>query len=258
MAQGSGSIITQDGTVNVPTEGRSSVAFSLSGTWVATVVIEATCDDALWFSANAISPSSTNIFSAVIANIQFVVACGGFTQVRVRASAYTSGTITATWDVGDGSNPITTVVQAPVSTNAPTYSASSIAQLSLDPAGNLRTKGLTSNLAVTATGISGSAVTLTVPNVASQYHYITALEIVAYTTLARVGGAAPVLVTSTNLPGNPVWDFQSVAVIGSSERQFSSFPCAIRSSVVNTVTTVVCPATTSVIWRVNVFYYAAI
>lgn len=258
MAQGIGTIVAQDGTVSTSTMGSSTAAFTLTGTWVATVTIEATCDDTTWFAVNGVNPNNTNIFSAVISNIQVIIACGGFTQVRVRASAYTSGTINVAWAVGDGSNPITTVIQAPVSTNAPAYSASSIAQLSLDPAGNLRTKGLTSNLIVTATGTSGSAVTLTIPNVASQYHYITALEIVAYTTLARVGGATPVLVTSTNLPGSPVWNFQSAAVIGSSERQFSSFPCAVRSSVVNTATTIVCPATTSVIWRINAYYYTAV
>lgn len=114
-----------------------------------------------------------------------------------------------------------------------------------------------SNLSVTATGAAAAAVTLTLPAVAAQFHRISFIEITAYTTVARVGAATPVLVTSTNLPGSNVWTFATAAAIGSTDVRTLTFHNPYKSSVVNTATTIVCPATASVIWRVNVMYYTA-
>lgn len=113
------------------------------------------------------------------------------------------------------------------------------------------------SLAVTATGAAAAAVTLTLPAVAAQFHYITMIEIIRYAAAAITGVAAPLLVTTTNLPGNPVLDFQTAGAIGTSERQLWNPSKALKSSTVNTATTIVCPATTGVIWRVNVWYLAA-
>lgn len=112
-------------------------------------------------------------------------------------------------------------------------------------------------LAVTAVGSAGSAVTLTLPAVASQFHYITHIEIEAYATAARTGGATPTTVTSTNLPGNPAWTFETAQAVGTQVTKLAEPSMPLRSSVVNTATTIVCPATTSVIWRVNVWYRTA-
>jgi hypothetical protein len=111
--------------------------------------------------------------------------------------------------------------------------------------------------AVTAVGTSGAAVTLTLPAVAGQFHYITLIEIVKYAAAALTGSATPVTVTSTNLPGTPAFTMGTAAAIGTTERIFFTPNKALKSSVVNTATTIVCPATTSVIWRVNVWYVAA-
>lgn len=110
---------------------------------------------------------------------------------------------------------------------------------------------------VTATGAAAAAVTLTLPAVASQFHRLCHVEIEAYSTVARVGGVTPVLVASTNLPGSPVWTFASAAAIGSTDMKLFEFSAPVKASAVNTATTIVCPATTSVIWRVNVSYYTA-
>lgn len=113
------------------------------------------------------------------------------------------------------------------------------------------------NLWVTATGAAGAAVTLTLPAAVALFHRICSIEIEAYTTVARVGGAAPVLVTTTNLPGSPVWTFASAATIGSTDPKVFIFMAPVKSSVVNTATTIVCPATASIIWRINVSYFTA-
>ena len=108
---------------------------------------------------------------------------------------------------------------------------------------------------VTAVGAAGAAVTLTLPaGGAGRFHYITSIELILYNTAARTGGATPVTVTTTNLPGTPAFTFPSAGAVGTIERRElePSFP--LRSAAANTATTIVCPATTSVIWRVNVVY----
>jgi hypothetical protein len=129
--------------------------------------------------------------------------------------------------------------------------------LKTSQSGTWTTNKVPADKSVTVTGAAGAAVTLTIPAVAAQFHYIVGIEIECYTTLARVGVATPILVTSTNLPGSNTWTFATAAAIGSTDTKYFSFTNPYKSSVVNTATTFVCPATTSVIWRVNVIYYSA-
>lgn len=116
---------------------------------------------------------------------------------------------------------------------------------------------VSADLCATATGASGAAVTLTLPAVASKFHYVTGLEIVKYYSVAVIGSAAPVVVTTTNLPGSPAFTTETAGAIGTQTRQFLNPNSPVKSSVLNTATTVVCPATTSIIWRVTAYYFAA-
>jgi len=109
------------------------------------------------------------------------------------------------------------------------------------------------NLLQSVTGTSGSAVTATLPLVASQFHNITFIEIVAYTTLARVGSATPIVVTTTNL-NSLAFTFATAGAVGTTDRITNTQGFSIQSAVVGTASTIVCPATTSVIWRINVYY----
>jgi hypothetical protein len=110
-------------------------------------------------------------------------------------------------------------------------------------------------LGVTAIGAAGAAVTCTLPAAANVFHYIQCIEIVKYATAAITGSATPVTVTTTNLPGNIAFTLGTAQAVGTT--LVETFPSidTLRSAVVNTATTIVCPATTSVIWRVNVLYY---
>lgn len=110
-------------------------------------------------------------------------------------------------------------------------------------------------IAVTVTGIAGAAVTLTLPAAANVFHYIQSMEIIKYATAAISGTATPVVVTTTNLPGNIAFTMATAQAIGTTLEEDLVGIDALRSSVVNTATTIVCPATANVIWRINVFYY---
>jgi hypothetical protein len=109
-------------------------------------------------------------------------------------------------------------------------------------------------LAVTATAAAGQAVTATLPAVAGQFHYITAIQIVAYATAAKTGSATPVVVITTNLPGSPAFTFPTAMAIGTVLEQKFEFAVPLKSSVANTATTIVAPVNATAIWRINVTY----
>ena len=114
--------------------------------------------------------------------------------------------------------------------------------------------------AVTATGTSGNGVTLTLPAVAGQFHYITIIEITKFNAQSVSGSSTPRVITSTNLPGNLAWTMGNAeggTGQGSSARIVHMPAMPLRSLVANTPTTIVCPASTDNIWRINVYYEAA-
>lgn len=108
-------------------------------------------------------------------------------------------------------------------------------------------------LFATATGAAAAAVTLTLAQTAAVKHRISQIQVTAYTTAARTGGTNPVVVTTTNLNGQ-AFTFSSAAAVGTTERVIVDAASGVDSDTVNTATTIVCPATTAVIWRVNVVY----
>lgn len=119
-------------------------------------------------------------------------------------------------------------------------------------------RGDASNLCVTTTAATGVAATLTLPAAAAGlFHYITLIEIQLYATAARTGGATPVLVTTTNLPGSPAWDFDTAQAIGNTIRQTTQPTTPIKSSVAATATTIVAPIAVTGIWRITAYYYTA-
>jgi len=112
-----------------------------------------------------------------------------------------------------------------------------------------------STLGVTTTGTSGAATTLTLPApAAGQFQYIDSLEITLYSTAARTGGATPITVTSTNLPGTPSWLFSTAAAIGELERIELIAEAPLKAVTAATAVTVVCPAVTGGLWNIKAFY----
>ena len=114
-------------------------------------------------------------------------------------------------------------------------------------------------LVVTNTGASAAAVTLTLPTPgAGLRQYLTYLSINRFAASALTAAAAPVLVTTTNLPGSLVFTRPADALtLGQMDVWREDFSYPLAASAQNTAVTVVCPATTGVIWRVTAGYYIA-
>ena len=149
-------------------------------------------------------------------------------KIRIRASAFTSGNAAVSM-VSD--------------TNLP-----------LNPASGRQDP---STLAVTVTAAVGVAATATLPAVAGLRHYIDSVHIVRSATAALTASATPVLVTSTNLPGNPIMTFGSDAAgIGvDKEARLDCGSEGLAAVTLGTATTFVMPAYVGVIWRANVIYH---
>ncbi|MGV1035332.1 MAG: beta strand repeat-containing protein [Microbacteriaceae bacterium] len=78
--------------------GQGTGTFTISGTFTATLVFEATADGTNWFGVYARVPSALTVASitTIASGGTWRFACGGYQFFRIRASAYTSGTITVT------------------------------------------------------------------------------------------------------------------------------------------------------------------
>lgn len=172
-------------------------------------------------------PLYTEAVNAAAVNRMLCCAAGGLQKIRVRLSAYTGG-------------------NAAVSIN--TDDCPSISPYVRDQK--------SATLAVTVTAAAGAAATATLPAVTGLRHYVDYVHVVRSATVALTAGATPTVVTTTNLPGTPALTFGADAVgIGVDKEQRLDFGDAGMAAIaVGTATTVVCPATTGVIWRTNVAY----
>lgn len=96
-----GTISSLGGTVSITGQGVYTTTFSISGTWTATLVIEGQTPDSAWTQI-PINIITSNLpyqqFPTITTNGTYSITGGGFTNIRVRASAYTSGTVNVAID----------------------------------------------------------------------------------------------------------------------------------------------------------------
>lgn len=210
----------------------STVTLDLRGTFNLTIEVAGTVDGANWtlIPMRPINQAAIAYVAAVTGSAAgtWVGQCAGYRQVRARVTAYTSGSATTT--LAANSAPYDNLLFGPV--------ASGIG---------------------TTVGTAGAATTLTLaaPG-AGLRHYLTYLSINRFATALLTAAATPVTVTTTNLPGTLAFSVPAEAAAqGTLDRWREDFAFPIASSAQNTATTIVCPATTSVIWRVTAGFYVA-
>lgn len=172
-------------------------------------------------------PLITEAVNAATVQRMLCAATGGLQKLRVRLTVYTSG-------------------NAAVNINSD--SCASISPYVRDQ------KAAT--LMVTATAASGAAVTATLAAVAGLRHYIDRISVLRSLAAAQTAGAAPTVVTTTNLPGSPALTFGvDAGAQGADKELVLDFGGAgLAATAIGTASTVVCPVATGVIWRVNVAY----
>jgi hypothetical protein len=216
----------------IPVDGCATVALDLRGTAVLTVEIQGSFDGTNWqtIPARQFNVASVSYVAAITYTVSgaWVASCAGFRLVRARVTAYTSGAPAAVL----------------IGSSAP-----------LDQS----LIGLVTPQISTAVGAAAAAVTLTLASPgAGLRHYLTYLSIVKYAAAALTAAATPVTITTTNLPGSLAFTFPADGgVLGSIDRWREDFAFPIAAAAQNTATTIVCPVTTGVIWRVTAGFYVA-
>lgn len=159
-------------------------------------------------------------------SVHFFMPSGQLRAIRVRVSAYTSGSLSVTM-------------------NSDTQKLAHIAA-----------DARVATLFVSSTGAVGAAVTATLPAAAGLRHILREVRVTRSATAALTASATPVLVTTTNLPGGPTLTFgQDVAGIGIDKE--ASLPVGgdgLAAIAIGGATTIACPAYVGVVWRVNVAY----
>lgn len=213
-------------------DGSSTVTLDLRGTFSMTIEVAGTVDGSNWtpIPMRPVNQASVLYVAAVAGTAAgtWVGQCAGFRRIRARVTAYTSG------------------------------SATTVLAANTAPYDNLLFGPVTGNLG-TNTGAAGAAVTLTLaaPG-AGLRHYLTYLSINRFAAAVLTAAATPVIVTTTNLPGSLAFSIPAEAAAqGTLDRWREDFAYPIAASAQNTATTIVCPVTTGVIWRVTAGFYVA-
>lgn len=217
--------------VQADCDGCTTVAVDLRGTFSLTVEVHGTVDGTNWVLIPVRPQLGGGYVRGVVGTVSgiWMAGCAGFRKVRAIVTAYTSGGSTCT------------------------LSASTA--LFDDFAKN---GGVTSAVA-TAVGAAAAAVTLTLaaPGLGLR-HYITYLSINRFASALLTAAAAPVTVTTTNIPTGLAFSFGAEAAPqGALDRWREDFAFPLATTAQNTATTIVCPVTTAVIWRVTAGYYVA-
>lgn len=172
-------------------------------------------------------PLIVEVLNAINIQRVYAVRCGQLKKIRVQFTAFSAGSAACT--------------------------ITSETSQSIHPA---MFEGRPSSLLVTATGALAAAVTASLPAVTGLRHYIDFISVVKFNGAVLTAAAAPVLVTTTNLPGGPVLNFPAdAAAMGTDvERRLDWGGTGVAATAVGTATTIVCPVTTGALWRVNVGY----
>lgn len=224
----SGNIAALNGVVTCSTEGCSTVSISITGTYVGILNVEGTIDGVNWdqIPVRPVNQASYAVVLASGASGRWQGSISQFSQVRVRMTSYTSGSASAFISSSIGVNSVEAILRA-------------------------------TDQHLTATGLVGAAVTLTIPGVANgQFHYFSRLTVQRFAVAALTAGTTPVIVTTTNLPGARSFSIAAdAAAQGTIYSETLEAGVPFRSTAGQTATTFVAPATPNVIWRLSADYY---
>jgi hypothetical protein len=112
-------------------------------------------------------------------------------------------------------------------------------------------------VSLSGTATVGLGVTITIPAAAAgTFNYLLALEINMFAAALLVAAATPVLVTTTGITGTPTFSLEASAQAqGTIVTRIYQFVPPIKGSAAATAITVVAPAVTNVIWRLNAQYF---
>jgi hypothetical protein len=227
---GTGMLGAVGAEVVIAADGCAGLSLDMRGTYSLTAEVSGSVDGVNWtlIPVRLVAGASPTYIASIAGSLPGVW-CGslyGFRLVRVRCTAWVSGAASVTLTA------------------------------SLAPPDQSLSAMVTPNLG-TIIGAAGAATTLTLaaPGLGLR-HYLTYLSINRFAAAVLTASATPVAVTSTNLPGALAFTFEAdAAPLGSMIRWREDFAYPLVASAPNTATTIICPATPGVLWRVTAGFY---
>ena len=230
-----GNITSGASVITINADGCATTTLLVGAGLTGTLVLEGSLDNTNWQSIpmRTLLPGGgfgTYLQLMVLtgASILFTGACPQFSQLRTRCTAYTSGSASVTLAADNAVTSVDALLRA-------------------------------SDGHVTNTGVAEAAVTLTLaaPPV-GLFHHITRLIIQRHAAALLTAAATPVIVTTTNLPGSRAFSIPAdAAAQGTVYSEICEPATPMRSSATATATTIVCPVTAGVIWRVSADFITA-
>lgn len=225
-----GTLAAAGATVEIDSDGASSVGILVTGTYVGTIAVEGTLDGVNYDPIPVKPINAGGIWVLTLASGatgRWQGPCGVFRKTRLRMPAWTSGAASVLIMADNGVSDITVSPKA-------------------------------ADGHQTATALVGVAVTLTLPApAAGLFHIITRLQVQRHASAALTAAATPTLVTTTNLNGRVFSVPVEAAAQGTVYEERLEVGAPLRSQVAGTASTIVAPATTGVIWRLSADYYVA-
>lgn len=213
----------------VDADGCSTLALDLRGTFNLTAEVSGTVDGVNWslIPMRPINQNAVLWVSSIAGSTTGIWAgkCAQFRKLRCRVTSWSSGAAAAVMVAENGT---------------------------LDDA---LLEGMTTAL-VTATAAAGTATTLTLPSPGAGLRVaLTYLSVNRFATANLTAAAAPVLVTTANLPGGLALTLPADALLlGQLAPWREDLAYALAASAQNTAVTILAPATPSVIWRLTAGY----
>jgi hypothetical protein len=211
--------------VAIDLAGEHTASVNVAGTFTATLQAECSIDGVTYFAV-PIYNINTEIYTASITAIgQYIYDIpAGCRKTRIRAVTWTSSPTVA-------------------------LRASKAQEFVI-------AKKIPATVQNTTTAATGVAVSHTISGLPGVYIYLVSMYITKFCTATLTASAAPVIVTTGNLFGNPSFNFGAGAdLIGTKESLSIEPSTPVKSLASATAIVVTCPATPNVIWKVTTFSY---
>jgi hypothetical protein len=101
-----------DSAITVDSRGYNSISFQLSGTWSATAKFEGTANDTTWTTVYAVNQNGGAVDSVATANGVYLLSGNGFSFIRARITARSSGTMAIRARANEGSGVVSLLNQS--------------------------------------------------------------------------------------------------------------------------------------------------
>lgn len=113
-----GTLTAASSAVSALVDGFKSAVLQVTGTFVGTITFEASLDGSAWSTVQVIAQATSALTTTTTAAGLFIVPNPGYSWVRARMSAYTSGTALVTIQAGDGAEQVASIQVQPANVRA--------------------------------------------------------------------------------------------------------------------------------------------